>query len=159
MDIIQPYIYRILQKVNQVIYTLDTICMPNIMTLVQAVLLFTRFHRFTLRKSKKVHNSATRSSTEKKTTKTVPLFFMLVLYTCIQFQDSSSNGSWSYPNVTDRRTDRPKPLCSLNFEEVGDITNFTNSFDHFWLLTDQDFGNRYQGFTYSSVKLFTAQLL
>ena len=37
-DIIQPNIYRILPKVNQVIYTLDTICMPNIMILVQAVL-------------------------------------------------------------------------------------------------------------------------
>ena len=29
---------RILPKVNQVIYTLDTICDPNIMTLAQAVL-------------------------------------------------------------------------------------------------------------------------
>ena len=31
-------IYRILPKVNQVIYTLDTFCMPNIMTLAQAIL-------------------------------------------------------------------------------------------------------------------------
>ena len=30
--------YRILPKVNQVIYTLDTICMPNIMILAQTVL-------------------------------------------------------------------------------------------------------------------------
>ena len=37
-EIIQSNIYRILPKVNQVIYTLDTICMPNIMTLTQAVL-------------------------------------------------------------------------------------------------------------------------
>ena len=36
--IIHSNIYRILPKVNQVIYTLDTICMPNIMTLAQAVL-------------------------------------------------------------------------------------------------------------------------
>ena len=37
-EIIHSNIYRILPKVNQVIYTLDTICMPNIMTLAQAVL-------------------------------------------------------------------------------------------------------------------------
>ena len=37
-EIIQSWIYRILPKVNQVIYTLDTICDPNIMTLAQAVL-------------------------------------------------------------------------------------------------------------------------
>ena len=30
--------YRILPKVNQVIFTLDTLCEPNIMTLAQAVL-------------------------------------------------------------------------------------------------------------------------
>ena len=36
--IIQPNIYRILPKVNQVIYTLDTMCMPNYMILPQAVL-------------------------------------------------------------------------------------------------------------------------
>ena len=30
--------YRILPKVNQVIYALDTICVPNIMILAQAVL-------------------------------------------------------------------------------------------------------------------------
>ena len=35
---IQSNIYRILPKVNQVIYTLDTICEPNIMILAQAVL-------------------------------------------------------------------------------------------------------------------------
>ena len=37
-EIIKSNIYRILPKVNQVIYTLDTICEPNIMTLAQAVL-------------------------------------------------------------------------------------------------------------------------
>ena len=35
---IQPNIHRILQKVNPVIYTLDTICVSNIMILAQAVL-------------------------------------------------------------------------------------------------------------------------
>ena len=37
-EIIQSNICRILPKVNQVIYTLDTICMPNCMILFQAVL-------------------------------------------------------------------------------------------------------------------------
>ena len=36
--LVQSLIYRILPKVNQVIYTLDTICDPNIMTLAQAAL-------------------------------------------------------------------------------------------------------------------------
>ena len=35
-EIISPNIHRILQKVNQVIYTLDTIFVSNIMTLAQA---------------------------------------------------------------------------------------------------------------------------
>ena len=38
MEIIQPNINRILLKVNQVIYNLDIICMPNIMTKAQGVL-------------------------------------------------------------------------------------------------------------------------
>ena len=37
-EIIQQYVHRILPKVNQVIYTLDTICVPNIMIQAQAVL-------------------------------------------------------------------------------------------------------------------------
>ena len=37
-EIIHSNIYRILPEDNQAIYTLDTICMPNIMTLAQAVL-------------------------------------------------------------------------------------------------------------------------
>ena len=36
--IIQSNIYRILAKLNQVIYALDTICMPKIMIIAQAVL-------------------------------------------------------------------------------------------------------------------------
>ena len=36
-EIIQANIYRILPTFNQIIYTLDTICMPNIMILAQAV--------------------------------------------------------------------------------------------------------------------------
>ena len=38
-EIIQSNIYRNLPKVNQFIYTVDTICVPNIMTLAQMVLL------------------------------------------------------------------------------------------------------------------------
>ena len=37
-EIIQPNIQRILRKVNQVIYTLDTFCVTNITILAQAVL-------------------------------------------------------------------------------------------------------------------------
>ena len=37
-EIIQPFTHRISRKVNQVIYTLDTICVSNIMILAQAVL-------------------------------------------------------------------------------------------------------------------------
>ena len=37
-EIIQPNIYRILPKVNQVIYTMATIYMPNIMILAQDVI-------------------------------------------------------------------------------------------------------------------------
>ena len=37
-EIIQPNIHRILRKINQVIYILDTICVSNIMILAQAVL-------------------------------------------------------------------------------------------------------------------------
>ena len=36
-EIIQPNVYRILPKVNQVIYTLDIICEPNIMILAEVV--------------------------------------------------------------------------------------------------------------------------
>ena len=37
-EIIQPNIYRILLKVNQVIYILDILCMPNIMIKAEGVL-------------------------------------------------------------------------------------------------------------------------
>ena len=37
-EIIQPHIYKILPKVNQVIYTLDKMYMPNIIILAQAFL-------------------------------------------------------------------------------------------------------------------------
>ena len=37
-EVIQSLIYKILPKINQVVYTLDTIYDSNIMTLAQAVL-------------------------------------------------------------------------------------------------------------------------
>ena len=52
-DIIQPNIDRILPKVNQVIYTLETTCMLNIMTLAQVV---TRSFMGKMPKSEKRHN-------------------------------------------------------------------------------------------------------
>ena len=57
--IIQKNIHRMLPKVNQVIYTLDTICEPNIMILAQAALdiLFTRSFICSISKSEKGHNS------------------------------------------------------------------------------------------------------
>ena len=55
-EIIQSWIYRILPKVNQVIYTLDTICDPNIMTFAQAVLEIFR-SQASMRKIEKGDNS------------------------------------------------------------------------------------------------------
>ena len=53
-------------------------------------ILFTRFHRFTMQKSKKGHNSAMTSPTEKKKI-LVAYFFMLIPQ--IKFQDPISNRS------------------------------------------------------------------
>ena len=55
----------------------------------------------------------------------VRLFFMYMPH--IKFQDSSISGSRvsQLPSITDRQTDgqtdRPKPICPLNFSEVGGI--------------------------------------
>ena len=74
--------------------------------------------------SKKGHNFAIQGPTEKKIC--VRLFFVLMLY--IKFQVPSSSGSLVLQptkGVTDRRTDgqtdRSKPICHLNFFEVGGI--------------------------------------
>ena len=113
--IIQPNIDRILPKVTQVIYTLDTICTQNIMILAQAVLrIFCSqgsIRGITLQWQ-------LRRPTEKKKI-LVRLLFMLHPY--IKFQDPVANSSWPSPSVTDWWTDRPKPICSLNFFEVGGI--------------------------------------
>ena len=67
--VIQSNIYRILPKVKRVIYTLDTMWAKyyNPSSSSPPDILFTRFHRFTMQKSKKEHNSAMTSLTEKKT--------------------------------------------------------------------------------------------
>ena len=79
--------------------------------------------------SKKGHNFAIQGPTEKKKIR-ICLFFVLMLY--IKFQVPSSSGSLvSQPTkgITDRQTDgqmdRPKPICPLNFFEVGGITKQT----------------------------------
>ena len=78
-------------KLYQVICTLDTIYMPNIMSSSGSPdILFIRFRRFTMRKSKKGHNSAMTSTTEKKK-KYGSAFFMHIPY--INFQDPTSNHS------------------------------------------------------------------
>ena len=69
---------------------------------------------------KKGHNFAIQGPTEKKIC--IRLFFVLMLY--IKFQVPSSSSSLVLQptkGVMDRRTDRPKPICSLNFIEVGGI--------------------------------------
>ena len=77
--------------------------------------------------SKKEHNFAMQGPTEKKKIH-VGLFFVLMLY--IKFQVTSSSGSLVLQptkGVIDRRMDgqmdRPKPICLLNFFEVGGIKN------------------------------------
>ena len=100
--------YRILPKVNQVIYTLDITCMSNIMILDQAVLQIFCWQGSLGYKLKNVHNSATTNPTKKKME--VCLIFMLVLY--IEFQDPTSNGSWPYAKVTDRQAQTNN--CPLN---------------------------------------------
>ena len=70
--------------------------------------------------SKKGHNFAIQGPTEKKIH--VRLFFVLMLH--IKFQVPSSSGSLVLQptkGVTDRRMDRPKPICPLNVFEIGGI--------------------------------------
>ena len=98
-EIIQSNIYRILPKVNQVIYTLDTICEPNIIVLTQAVLqifcskvsigLQCKSRKRDENGTKTGHNSAMRSPTEKKQKYRSTYLFMLIPY--IKFQDPISN--------------------------------------------------------------------
>ena len=71
--------------------------------------------------SKKGHNFAIQGPTGKKKIR-VRLFFVLMLY--IKFQVPSSSGSLVLQptkGVKDRRTDgqteRPKPICPINFFE------------------------------------------
>ena len=84
-EIIQSNSFGNLLKVNQFIYTLDTICEPNIMILAQPILeIFSSqgsiglYWQSKKETSKKGHNSATKSPTEKK--KIRVLFFSYLLH-------------------------------------------------------------------------------
>ena len=84
--------------------------------------------------SKKGHNCAIQGPTEKKKY-VFAYFFVLMLY--IKFQVPSSSGSLVLQptkGVTDRRTDgqmdRPKPICPLNFFEVGGKINSFHFFPY-----------------------------
>ena len=124
---------------NFAIYTLGTICEPNIMILAQAVLqiFFTRCRRFTMEKSKKGRKrgiTLQRQFRRKRKTIRVRLFFMLIPYTCIKFQDPICNRSWPYAK-RNGQTDRPKPICPLNFLEVGGIKKLWNDGMHLCCLS------------------------
>ena len=83
--------------------------------------------------SKKGHNFAIQGPTKKKKKIRIRLFFVLMLY--VKFQVPSSSGSivlQPTKGVTDRltngETDRPKPICPLNFFEYASyifLTLFT----------------------------------
>ena len=66
-EIIQSNIYRILPKVIQVSYTLDTICEPNIIILSQAVLKIfcLGLQSKSRKKSKRRHNKSDRKENKK----------------------------------------------------------------------------------------------
>ena len=71
--------------------------------------------------SKKGHNCAVTSLTEKKQKKWVHLYFMVIPH--IKFQGPVSNHSGLYASVMDTQmdglTNRPKPISPRNFFEVG----------------------------------------
>ena len=104
--------------------------MPNMRILALAVL---KCHvdKVFMAESKKGHNfciTLPYKSRPKKNIR-VRLFFVLMLY--IKFQVPSSSGSLVLQptkGVTDRRTDgqtdRPKPICLLNFFEVGGMKRY-----------------------------------
>ena len=118
-------------KVNQVMYTLDTICEPNIMILAHMVLEIFCSQSSILRLTtvqwgsrKMSKNSATTSPTENKKK------YGSAYISHIKFQDPikilfltlcKCNG------CKDRPTDRPKPICPLNFEEVGVIKSLADT--------------------------------
>ena len=90
--IIQSIIHRILPKVNQFIYTFDTICKPNIMILAQVILKIFCSHSFIcwMPMSEKGHNSVYFSQNFIKCLSGY-LHYVPKLYTW--HQDPSSNGS------------------------------------------------------------------
>ena len=95
-EIIQSNIYRMFPIVNQVIYTLNATCVPNIMILAQAVLqIFCSQSSIDLlcKNEKRGITLQWQIQQEKKKIR-VRLFFMLIPY--IKFQDPVSNRSWPY---------------------------------------------------------------
>ena len=80
--------------------------------------------------SKKEHNFARQGPTEKKIC--VRLFFVLMQY--IKFQVPSSSGSLVFQptkGVTDRQTDRPKPICPLKLLQSWGHKKYDDCFMNF----------------------------
>ena len=89
--------------------------------------------------SKKGHNFGIQGPTEKKNI-CFRLFFVLMLY--IKFQVPSSSGSLVLQptkGLTDSRTDRPKPICLLNFFEVEGIKTIKgkSSMQYLYIYSDR----------------------
>ena len=120
-EIIQSNIYRILPKVNQVIYTLDTICQQNILILAQALLQIFCSQGSTSLQSKSWKRGITLKWQVRRKRKKYgySLFFMLYIPN-IKFQDPISNCCLMQCYGC-TRTDRPKPICPLNYFEVKGI--------------------------------------
>ena len=116
----QSNIYRMLPKVNQVIYTLDTICVPNIMILAQVVLqIFCWQASIGLYwQSKKKKESRKRDITLQREVRRnrkrirVLLFFILIPH--IKFQDPISNRSWPYAKCDARTHGRTNGQAQTN---------------------------------------------
>ena len=133
-QIIQSNIYRILPKVNQVIYTLDTICEPNIMTLAQAVLeLFCSQGSIGLqwesRKNVEKGLLLCNDKSDGKEKSMCPLNF------CIKFQDHIYNGSWPYARVTHPPTHAQTSPNQYAPEEIGGIkVTLLSDSVHCWIF-------------------------
>ena len=113
-EIIQPNIYRISPKVNQVIYTFRHALYANYQdpsSCGSPDILFTRFHRFTMQKSNKGHTAAT-SPTKKKIRD--PLFSCLFCIYIFKILSLTVLG-----RIQVKRMDRPKPIRPLFFEVGG----------------------------------------
>ena len=136
--IIQSNSNRILPKVNQVIYTLDTICVPNIMILAQAGIQIFCWQgsigvQWVSRKRGMIQSNIHRILRKVNQviwimySNTMPDIMILAqaeknMGPLIFHADSTSNFKIlsltvldRIQSVTDKHTDRPKPICPLNF--------------------------------------------